>query len=404
MDGSARAAAVARASYGRLIAILASRTRDIAGAEEALSDAFLAALETWPKSGIPENPEAWLMTAAKNRTIDRHRRAARSPVMAVDELPDVEDEMQPDPFSDEPIPDKRLALMFVCAHPAIDVSVHTPLMLQVVLAFEAADIGRSFLVSPTALAQRLVRAKRKIKDTRIAFEIPNRSEMPSRLSAVMEAIYGGYALDWLHDPNARDMAEEALYLAKLLAELVPNNAEVLGLAALIGFAQARQKARVINGAFVPLDEQNMNLWDKAKIADGNAALARAASLHDIGRFQLEAAIQQVHLGRADNGETNWKAILHLSEGLCRLFPTRGAFVNRAAAIAEVHGPEIGLLELQRLAQISTEPFQPHEAVRAHFLAKLGRKDEARAAYNTAISLTPEPPLREWLTKRLEAVG
>ena len=212
MDAHARAALVARASYGRLVALLAARNGDIAGAEEALSDAFLAALETWPRTGIPEKPEAWLMQAAKNRRIDAYRRNARSPVMNTDELPDVVDEEQDEPMSDA-IPDKRLALMFVCAHPAIDASVHTPLMLQTVLGVEAIDIGRCFLVSPTALAQRLVRAKRKIKESRVAFVIPDQAVMPQRLGAVLEAIYGAYALDWLQEPGTRNLTGEAVYLA-----------------------------------------------------------------------------------------------------------------------------------------------------------------------------------------------
>ncbi len=398
-EAYARAEQSARVSYGRLVALMASRTGDIAAAEDALADAFLSALEHWPKTGIPANPEAWLMTAAKNRNLDAQRRQSRSPITIVEELPEMTN-LEHDPTA---IPDRRLGLMFVCTHPAIDASVHTPLILQVVLGFEAADIGRTFLVSPTALAQRLVRAKRKIKDTRIRFELPDRSQMAARLPAVLEAIYGAYALDWLQEPGTRDMSAEAQYLSKLLSELLPSEPETLGLAALVAFAQARREARVNEGMLVPLDEQNTALWDEALIEEANRLLNRAVHLQRFGRFQLEAAIQQVHLAGRKSGRTDWQAIVHLTEGLCRIWPTRGAQVSRAAAIAELVGPEVGLQQLL-LIPTTEGSFQPYEATRAHLLARLQRIPEAQMAYDKAISVTVEPSCRRWLEMKRDLLA
>jgi RNA polymerase sigma-70 factor, ECF subfamily len=397
-EAGARAADVARASYGRLLAMLAARSRDISLAEEALSDAFRLALETWPDTGVPENPEAWLMATAKNRAIDSFRRISRSPVEARDELPDTMEDIE-DP---QTIPDRRLALMFVCAHPAIDTGIHTPLMLQVVLGFEAADIGRSFLISPAALQQRLVRAKKKIKDAGISFQLPDKADMPARLTAVLEAVYGAYALDWLVRDEERDMSNEALYLARLLAELVPENPESAGLAALICIANARHAARLRNGAFVPLHEQDTGQWNKTLLREGSDWLRKASSRNTLGRFQLEAAIQQAHVSRVQDHVANWSHVLLLSEALCRLYPTAGAHVNRIAALAEVKGASLALRDLEAFAETLDAPFQPLEATRAHLLKELNRNAEAALAYERAISISTEPALRKWLTeKRLQ---
>ena len=398
MQAEARAALAARASYGRLVALLAARYGDIAGAEDALADAFVAALETWPRDGVPERPEAWLMRVAKNRGLDVLRRTARSPVRTLEVLPDVELEQN----EAEEFPDRRLALMFVCAHPAIDAGVHTALMLQTVLGFEATDIGRCFVVSPTAIAQRLVRAKRKIKDTRIAFVEPERAAMAERLPPVLEAIYGAYALDWLHE--GRDMSEEACFLSQLLVELLPDEPEALGNAALIAYAHARRHARFREGMLVPLDEQDASLWDAALISKAEAYLRRASSMRRLGRFQLEAAIQQAQLHGHNIGQTDWRGVLLLSEGLCRMWPSLGAEVSKAVAVAHVFGDAAGLSALRVLPPAAVSGFQPWHAAHAYLLARLGKPSEARDAYAKAISLTVDSASRKWLEMKRAALG
>ncbi|MEO0813610.1 MAG: DUF6596 domain-containing protein [Myxococcota bacterium] len=389
MSAQARMAEVMRDSYGKLLAILASRAGDLLAAEDALSDAFAKALIHWPKE-MPRNPEGWLLSVARNRLIDIQRRDAR--IEFRDDLPEPE---QPQ-TGDEGIPDERLKLMFVCAHPAIDVRMHTPLMLQTVMGLEAEVIARAFLLPRTTMSKRLVRAKRKIRDSAVAFRVPEPDELPGRLSAVLEAIYCAFSRDWMVGDS---LAQESLFLAFLLAELLPNNPEALGLAALVAFCLSREDARLQDETFVPLEEQDPKKWNRELIDRATVFLARAKAKNTLGRFQLEAAIQAVHADRLNTGVTDWRALLLLHRGLSALAPTIGATVGYAATLGRAVEPQAGLDALLTIDPAVLAAFAPAQVTQAHFLEQLGCVDEAIAAYDRAIVLTSEPPLRRHLERK-----
>jgi RNA polymerase sigma-70 factor (ECF subfamily) len=402
-DGAeARRAAeqAARRSYGKLVAVLAARDRDVAGAEDALADAFAAALADWPQRGVPRSPEAWLLTVARRRSVDaarrrRHDDAAAEHLQWLAGLADAADA--------DAVPDQRLALMFACAHPAIERGVRAPLMLQTLLGFDAATIASAFLVAPASMGQRLVRAKQKIREAGIPLRPPARGELSERLDAVLDAIYAAYAEGWCEpaEPLRRNLADEAIWLSRLVASLLPGEAEALGLLALMLHTHARRDARRdAAGAYVPLAEQDAARWDARAIDEAEALLRQAAACGAIGRYQLEAAVQSAHVAGRRGGRTDWTAIERLYDALVALTGSPVAGVNRAVAIGEARGRAAGLAALDaEAADARLADYQPYWAARA---ALLGNGDDAVRAYERAIGLERDPAVRGFLQQRQAA--
>jgi RNA polymerase sigma-70 factor (ECF subfamily) len=394
---------VARNSYGQLIAYIAARSGDVAGAEDALSDAIVAALERWPVDGVPQKPEAWLLHVARNRVIDASRRnQVRQNSEPV--LQQIAEEAQNIAETHDHFPDERLKLLFVCAHPAIETAARTPLMLQAVLGIDAARIASAFLVSPTAMSQRLVRAKIKIRAAAIPFHVPDPPEWNERVSYVLDAIYSAYTTGWesVMDVGSTQhaLAGEAITLGRTLVQLMPQEPEAYGLLSLMLHCEARCGARYSSkGEFVPLDKQDTALWSQPLLDEAEKHLRSAAEFKRMGRYQLEAAIQSIHASRAVTGRIDWSEIALLYEGLVQIAPGIGSQVGRAVALAQAGQPAAGLAALENIPADRVANYQPYWAARGHLLELLNQNDEAQKAFTRAASLTDDPALREYLFKR-----
>jgi RNA polymerase sigma-70 factor (ECF subfamily) len=403
-DARATAEALARRSYGKLVAFLAARTGDVAGAEDALSDAFAAALADWPARGIPESPEAWLIAVARRKVIDAARRR-RSGADAAGQLRLMAEELAAAAASETHIPDDRLSLMFACAHPAIDPGIRAPLILQTILGFDAATIASAFLISPATMGQRLVRAKGKIRQAGIPFRVPERADLRDRLEAVLAAIYAAFAEGW-SDPAGtevrhRNLAEEGIWLGRLVASLLPDEPEALGLLALMLHAEARRGARRnARGEYVPLADQDPASWTAPLIEEAENLLLRASSMGAVGRYQLEAAVQSAHVVRRKTGRSDWAAIERLYDALHAMTGSPVVAINRAIAVAETRGPAAGLAALDAVADDARlAEYQPYWAARAGLLARTDEVDAADQAYQRAIGLESDPAVRRFLQQR-----
>jgi RNA polymerase sigma-70 factor, ECF subfamily len=406
-EARAVAERIARLGYGKLVALLASRSRDVAAAEDALAEAFAAALEDWPSKGVPRSPEAWLLTVARRRMIDRGRRE-RTAADAADQLRFVAEQLE---TAHEPeLPDERLSLMFACAHPALDASIRAPLILQTILGFDAAAIASAFLTSPATMSQRLVRAKRKIREAGIPFAVPAGAALAPRLGAVLDAIYAAFSEGWLDpegiDLRRRTLTDDAIGLARIVAALLPDEPEALGLLSLMLHAQARKHARRdARGEYVPLTEQDPVQWDAGLIEEAEVLLLRASRLPGSGRFQLEAAVQSAHASRRFRGRSDWAAIVALYDVLLAVTGSPVVAVNRAIALAQSQGAHAGLEALDGLRDhASLADYQPYWAARAELLARVGEAAMARDAYERAIGLERDPSVRRHLDRRRAAVG
>lgn len=393
---------VVRRSYGKLIALIALTNGDVAAAEDALSDTITRALSDWPVKGVPANPEAWLLTVARRKRIDVARRTAGSERVALAIQHSTAPSIEPE---SDAIPDRRLSLLFACTHPEIDPAARAPLMLQLVLGLNAQIIATAFLTSPSAMGKRLVRAKERIREHGIPFEIPGHEALPERLAAVLDAIYASYTEGWSDaagsDGFRQELSAEALFLARLVTELLPDEPEGLGLLALLLHAEARRPARRgAKGEYVPLAKQDAARWDVAMLLEAEQLIRRAATSGQLGRFQLEAALQSAHVYRLRTGSSNWNDVVQLYRALFDLAPSPVVAINLALAVGELDGADAGLAEMPSIdADRRLREYQPWWAATASLLSRAGRHPEAGEAYEMAIGLERDPAVRRFLLER-----
>jgi RNA polymerase sigma-70 factor (ECF subfamily) len=401
--------AVFRREYGRCVATLIRFLGDIDAAEEAVQDAFTVAAARWPSDGLPPNPGAWIVTTARNRAIDRLRReSVRDERHAQAHHLYGDSAADRTPSQEETVPDDRLRLIFTCCHPALNQPAQVALTLRLLGGLETPEIARAFLVPEATMAQRIVRAKRKIRDARIPYRVPAEAELPARLKPVLTVIYlifnEGYAAT-AGSLMRLDLCAEATRLARVLTELTPGEPEAQGLLALLLLLHARSAARVAaDGSLVRLAEQDRRLWDRGLTAEGQAIVRACVQGGRPGPYQIQAAINAVHSVAPTIDSTDWHAILTLYNQLYALTPTPVVALNRAVALAEVHGPTAGLAALDDLRSSGLDSYYLFHATRADLLRRLGRTAEAAAAYATARDLTANPVEQAFLDTRRAALS